>query len=148
MTIIKNTLFIIAAAMITLGCGEDDSPTIDPIQQVVDGLEKTWSATSVTFQSQDVTANWGGFTLAFDQNKGYTATSLSDESVVVWPTSGSYSFPNLENANSVLRSDGVQISIEDLTDTNVRLVFQISGRNEGGREDALIGEWAFVMTGN
>jgi hypothetical protein len=146
MTTIRNTIFIIAAAMITFACGGDDSPTVDPIQKVVDGLGKTWSATSVTFQSQEVTTDWSGFTLAFDQNKGYTATSLSDESVLVWPTSGSYSFPNLENVNTILRSDGVQISIEDLTESNARLVFQIEGRNQGGREDALIGEWAFVMT--
>ena len=137
-------------AIFSIGCGGDDSPGIDPVQEVIDGLEKTWRVTSVTFGNDDDTADWNGFTLTFDQSQGYTASRLSDESVLVWPTSGSYHFPNSSNSNLVERDDGVQINISNLTETSATLTFTISGRSgsTGGKEDGLIGAWVFEMSAN
>lgn len=147
----NTTKKILLAIMITSiaalsSCGGDDSPVpvVDPTLEIIEGLSKTWSVTSVTLDNSDETTDWSGFTLNFDLSKGFTASDLSDESVLVWPTSGSYSFPNANNANIILRSDGVQITIEDLTETSARLVFNITGRS-GGRINGLVGEWVFDL---
>jgi hypothetical protein len=144
---IRKTIGILSMIIMVMSCGKDDSPQADPVQTVIDGLGKTWTATSVTFSSQDVTSDWKDFALTFDQAKGYTATALSDENVLVWPASGSYTFPDPANPKIILRHDGVQIAVDNLKKTTATLIFTISGRS-GGRTEGLVGEWVFVLAAN
>ena len=147
MSIIKNLTILIVLSTVALftACGGGDTPTpvTDPTQEIIDGLGKTWTISSVTLDNSDVTSDWSGFELTFNTSKGYSASDLSDESVLIWPTIGTYSFPNQNNALLVERNDGVQISISNLTETSATLSFQITGRN--GRSEGLIGAWVFVM---
>ena len=151
MNTIKNILLGLALLSILTfaACGGGDSPTpiTDPSQEIIDGLEKAWSVTSVTFQNQDVTSDWNGFALTFDTSQGYQATNLSVESILVWPPSGSYSIPNTANPTSLLRSDGVAILVSNLTEASATLTFTISGRGGrmGGKDEGLLGEWVFHL---
>jgi len=149
MKTIKKTLsilFITAFSLFT-SCGDEDDPTpvIDPTQATIDGLSKTWAINNVNLDDENVIGDWTGFVITFDQSKGYSCTNLSEESILVWPVSGSYTFPNANNPNVILRDDGVRIVIENLTESSVRLIFNIEGRR-GGRTDGLIGEWVFNLT--
>ena len=112
----------------------------NPTQAVIDALNKSWTANSVTLDNSNVTRDWNGFNLTFNSTKGYTATSLSDESILVWPANGSYTFPDANNPHTVLRNDGVQISLTNITETSVTLTFVVPGRTKG-----LNGEWVFEM---
>jgi len=149
MKLIKYTLLgLTLLGLLTFtSCGKDDTPPtpqVDPEQEIVDGLNKSWTITSVTLDNVDVTGDWNGFTLTFNGTKEYTATALSAESILVWPASGSYTFPNATNANLILRNDDIQITISNMTDTTVTLSFTILGRT-GGRKEGLIGGWVFEM---
>jgi len=147
MTVIKN--IVVALTLIGIvgltacGGGDTPAPVVDPTQEIIDALSKTWSVSSVTLDNADVTTDWNGFALTFDSSKGYTATALNNESILVWPASGSYSFPNANNTNQILRNDGVEITLSNVTETSATLSFQITGRN--GRTEGLIGQWVFVM---
>jgi len=147
MTIIKNILLGIALMGIVAltSCGKKDTPApqVDPTQAIIDGLSKTWNVNTVTLDNAAVTGDWTGFELQFSGSQGYTATNLSVESVLVWPVSGSYTFPNANNPNVVERNDGVQITISNLSTTTATLTFNIAGRN--GRTEGLIGKWVFEM---
>ena len=147
MKTIKNiTILAVIAVIATLSaCGGDDTPTpvTDPTTEVIKALGKSWTATSVSLDDADVTGDWAGFALTFLQSQGYSATNLSAESILVWPVSGSYTFPNANNANQILRNDGVQMTLSNVTETSATLSFRITGRT--GRTDGLIGEWVFVM---
>lgn len=147
MTIVKNIVlaFTLVGIINLIACGGKDTPApiVDPTQEIIDALTKTWSVTSVQLDNADVTGDWSSFTLTFDNSKGYSATVLNAESILVWPANGSYSFPNASNANQVLRNDGVEITLSNVTKTSATLTFNILGRN--GRIDGLIGEWVFEM---
>ena len=147
MKIVKNIVlaFTLIGIVSLTACGGGDTPApvVDPTQEIIDALTKTWSVSSVTLDNTDVTTDWNGFTLTFDSSKGYSATALNAESILVWPASGSYSFPNANNTNQILRNDGVEITLSNVTETSATLSFQITGRN--GRTEGLIGQWVFVM---
>lgn len=147
MKTIKNIIQIIILAQVVLlvSCGGGDNPTpaADPRQEVIEALTKTWTVTSATFDDVTVSGDWNGFSLEFTDSQGYTTNASTDEQKLVWPTSGSYSFPDASNSFRILRSDGVEITISDLTETSATLSFQILQRS--GRASGLIGEWIFVM---
>lgn len=142
-------IIFIGLALNFMHCGgsEDDpdlDPQIDPKQEVIDGLSKTWQMKKVVFDGTDVSDDWVGFTLRFDKSKNYTAKELSVESILVWPVSGSYTIPNTNNPKNILRNDGVQIVLSNITQSSVTLRFSISGRS-GGKVSSLIGDYTFDM---
>ena len=147
----KNINRIIVIILVTgigsiVGCKKKSDPTpVDPKQEIINNLTNTWSVSGVTMDGQDVSADWTDFALTIDLEQNYAATDLSAESVLIWPVIGSYTFPNTDNSNVVLRNDGVQITISNLTVNSVQLSFQISGRNNGGRTEGLLGNWLFEM---
>lgn len=142
-------IIFIGLALNFMHCGgsEDDpdpDPQIDPKQQVIDGLSKTWQVNSVTLDGLDVSTDWIGFTLKFDKSKNYTAKKLSEKSILVWPENGSYTIPNANHPKNVLRDDGIQIVLSNVTASSVKLSFAIAGRSDG-RVESLIGDYVFDM---
>lgn len=140
------TLLLFSIYFSNCGSGEEPAPDppVDIKQQVIDGLAKTWQVNSVTLDGVDVSNDWIGFTLKFDKSKNYTAKELSVKSILVWPVSGSYSIPNANMPKNILRNDGIQIVLSNVTTSTVTLSFTISGRS-GGRVEALIGDYIFDM---
>ena len=135
-------LSIIAIVALT-SCGKDNPAPVDPQQEMIEALAKTWTPTSITLDGVDQMGNWPGFNIQLTTTKGYTTNSSTDEQKLVWPLSGSYTFPDATNANKVLRDDGVEILLSNVTATSATLSFTITGRN--GRTDGLIGEWVFAI---
>ena len=133
--------------LVSVSCGKDDpKPKVDEVEATVEALSnKPWTPTGVTFANANVDTDWSNFVLSFDDSKGYTASALSNESVLVWPASGTYTFPNANDPNTILRDDGVLISIQSLTETSTLLVFTITGRNEDTRTEGLLGKWEFEL---
>ena len=126
---------IVLISMSLTFCGSKEDPTPqnlvdpDPIKEVVDGIAKTWEVNSVSLDGMDVSDDWSGFTLAFDKSKNYTAAELSVKSILVWPVKGSYTIPNTSNPNNLLRNDGIQIVLSNVTASTLKLSFTISGRS-------------------
>ncbi|MDH5366145.1 MAG: hypothetical protein OEW67_04110 [Cyclobacteriaceae bacterium] len=139
--ILFATILVLSFAAIT-SCKEDTTAP-DPKQQVIDALSKAWTVNSVTLDNQDVSADWNSFTLTFDNTQAYITTSPSYKSTLIWPLTGSYTFPNIENPRVILRNDGVLIFVSNLTDNSLQLIFSIT--NTGGRTEGLTGEWIFDM---
>lgn len=141
--VVSITSIFIIAVLTACGGGDTPVPVTEATEEVIEALSKKWTTKSVTLDNVDVTADWSVFTLTFSQTQNYTASVLSSESILVWPAGGSYTFPNTNNAKQILRDDGVQITISNITETAATLTFSITGRN--GRTDGLIGEWVFEM---
>lgn len=147
----KNILFclVLIGLICFANCGSSeepapDDPPVDLQQELIDGISKTWQVNSVTLDAVDVSADWTGFTLKFDKSKNYTAKKLSEKSILVWPENGSYTIPNANHPKNVLRDDGTQIVLSNVTATSVKLSFTISGRSDG-RVESLIGDYVFDM---
>ena len=138
-------LSIIALLTNCKGKSTTDPAPVDPTLAVIEGLTKTWTVSEVTLDGTNVTSDWNNVQLSFAANKSFSITGLSQENALIWPSSGSYSFPDATKPMSVLRSDGIPIIISNLTETSATLDFTISGRT-GGRETGLSGNYTFTFT--
>ncbi len=139
----KYLLFIGIIALLT-NCGGSDQPPqpVDETLAVIAGLAKTWTIDAVTLDGSSVTSDWNNVQISFTANKSFTITGLSQENSLIWPSSGSYSFPDSSKPLSVLRSDGIAIAISNLTASSATLKLTITGRT-GGRETGLSGNYSF-----
>lgn len=145
----KLKTYILLLGIVTLlpNCGDPD-PTPQPVdetQAVIDGLAKTWTIDAVTLDGTDVASDWDNVQVSFAANKSFSITGLSPENALIWPSSGSYSFPDSTKPMSVLRSDGISILISNLTERSATLNLVITGRT-GGRETGLSGNYSFSFS--
>jgi len=79
----KNVLIIFLFTILTcLGCKDDDTPVVDPIQERIELLAKTWvpnTGSAVTVDGIDVSSEFNGFTfrLEIGEEPGIVALRLS-----------------------------------------------------------------------
>jgi len=142
----KYILFISIITLLT-NCG-DPEPTPQAVDQTlatIEALSKTWSPSQVTLDGANVSADWSGVSFSFTQNKSFTVSGLSTENSLIWPSTGTYSFPDANKPLKILRNDGIEITLNNLTDTSVDVSFVITGRT-GGRAAGLSGSYKFSFS--
>jgi len=119
------------------GCKDDDS--IDPKTQTINDLTATWQLVSVTNDNNDVSAQFSGFTLTIAGLNYQTQNGGNP-----WPGSGTYELSDVD-LKTLLRSDGIAITIDQLTATNLTLSFTFN-EVTGGRANGVTGGFTFLMT--
>lgn len=137
------TTLIIVSLMATTGCdsgSSDSEPTATELQsEVLKNTGNPWVLSTVTKDDLDVTGQFEGFTLTFEESTYTTTNSLPS----VWATSGTWEFNN-DNPNSILRDDVVVISINS-NNNHLTLTFTITELNNGGRTESINGEYQFNL---
>ena len=137
-------LIIVIAPVATLtNCGSAEGTLPEPATNNL--LVNTWAVASVQLDNEDITTEWSGFKLTVDANMQYTTPFISDDKKLVWPTFGSYSYPNSANENLLMRNDGVEITLTNLSVSSVQLTFTIATPS-GGRVKGLVGNYVFNLT--
>ena len=97
-------------------CKDDETPQPSAKDIATEKLTAaTWKMTKVTVDGVDQTSVYKDLTLTFT-NTNYSSTNGK----VIWPASGSWLFDN-DQATSIKRNDGLVMSVENLTDTALRL---------------------------
>lgn len=104
----------------------------------LDKLSATWSVSQAENDGSDVTSQYSGFTLTVDQ-LNYTTQNGGNP----WPSSGTYDFKQ-GDLFTLVRSDGTEIKIEELTSTSLILSFNYTAVN--GRTSGVTGDFTFSMT--
>ncbi|MCH6200757.1 hypothetical protein MMU07_14320 [Aquiflexum sp. LQ15W] len=122
------------------GCG-DEVETPQPSAQDI-AREKltsaTWKLTKVTVDGVDQTNVYKDLTLTFS-NTAYSSTNGK----VIWPSSGSWTFDN-DQATAIKRNDGLEISIQNLTNSSLRMGLDWESTSIGtGRVLAVGGKHVF-----
>jgi hypothetical protein len=122
------------------GC--DEGGSVSKQEEVTAKLTAaTWKVGTVTVDGVDKTSIYNGLTLKFNAS-GYTATN----SGAVWPGSGTWNFTS-EEATAIKRNDGLEISIEDATDTSLKLKLTWTKTTlSTGREQSVAGTHVFSFT--
>ncbi len=163
----KNLLFagsllslVIFASCDGSGDGTDDStPSVGEVQAGL--LEGTWVAdftsndNAVTFDGQSRAEDWTGFSLTFsgaaegaDEIWGgnYNASGQpSGDGQLIWPGSGTWDFPNATSVQQIIRSDGEEVTISSVTDT--QLVLSLTVDDPNARVNGFFDlEWRFTLT--
>ena len=145
---IKYLLLLVA--ILTYSCsGGDDEPTEEEL--IVEALAKTWGVSdgnrAVVFQGLDASRFWQDFQLSFTDNRSFTASNVPSGYEDVWPASGTFTFPDPNNANLIERNDGVMITINVVSETLVELSFTLN--DQGGSVSGTTGSYVFALaTGN
>lgn len=119
---IQNWVSRLAFSLIVLlsislsSCKDDETPSPSAKDIATEKLiASTWKMTKVTVDGVDQTSVYKDLTLTFT-NTNYSSTNGK----VIWPASGSWLFEN-DLATSIKRNDGLVMSVENLTDTALRL---------------------------
>mgnify|MGYP001799336906 CR=1 FL=1 len=139
--------------MIFVACGpgtDDDEVEIDERQEQFDRLAKTWSVTSAQADGTDIDG-WTDLTITFagTATSGSLSTNGSqpDGTTRVWNSPDTWNFASEDDLNTIVRGDGVQISLAvDNAGTSATLTFNIAA--DGGRQDVVEGAWRFQLTAN
>ncbi len=115
-----NILHLLPLALIVMlsaliSC-KDDEPT--PQEKATSLLtSSTWKIKTVSVDATDRTSVYPGLTLTFTAT-GYTTTNGG----VIWPATGTWLFKD-QTATTITRSDGLEITIQELTETSLKLAF-------------------------
>lgn len=149
MKTLKKYILLLSIIVFFTNCGgdgaTDPAPVVDPLQATIEGLAKTWASAQVTLDGATVSDDWSGVSFSFTQNKSFSVTGLSTENGLIWPSSGTYSFPDANKPLKILRNDGIEITLKNLTETSVDVSFTIDGRT-GGKTLGLSGNYTFSFS--
>lgn len=137
----------VAIALVASACGGDDPTAVAQTQKVTEMLTSsggTWtpaSAGGVTVDGVDVTEElFSGFTITF-QDGTYTTTGASP----VWPAEDTWSFKD-ETAIVIIRgSDQKEVTIAQISSTELKLELEWPETTYGGRKSSLQGKHVFTL---
>ncbi len=150
----KNYIVTILIAIVVLSnaaCKKSDTPSLTEEQIQIALLAKSWSPVEgsfVTQDNQDVSINFQGFNLVFNTSKSYTSTNGNSP---IWSEAGTYEFEvinGVKNLNRLIRSDGTEVRITDVTESILRIEFYYDPDNTGGRTKGIQGRYVFNLVNN
>ena len=132
-----TVVFLLIAFTWLSSCKKDDDP--DPRDLQIKQLTATWNVSHVENDDENVTAQFSGFTLAIS-GFNYQTTNGANP----WPSGGTYSFKG-NDLNTIIRSDGTEISIVELTANTLVLSFNYNSLSNG-RTSGITGDFIFSLT--
>lgn len=120
---------IILCLVFMASCKKDDDGGGEQTQEQIETarLVKTWEYENVTLEGAQPGEDYTGFTLTITANEDATNKSYSTTNgQSAWPASGTWDFVDGTDFNTIRRSDGIEMTITELTATNLTLSFTIT----------------------
>ena len=135
----KNIKYLLLGIVAVLAaCGSD--PATETEEKIFMGkLAGTWQVSVAAVDGEDISGAFDGLEIAFSTGKSITVTNPVDP---IWPASGTFELIKVGNTFSIDRSDGVVISVVELTATSLVMQFHY---NAGARLSSVSGEYTFEM---
>lgn len=119
-----------------------DDPTEEEI--FLGKIAAAWIPTSTGVVLDDVPVNkvFSGFVLTLTDQAGFTSTNGNSP---IWPASGTFTLKKVSTTAgfNLVRNDGVEIFIDQMTDAKLVLRFQYVG--QPGRIGSVGGEYVFDL---
>jgi len=119
-------LAVVVGTLITISSCSDDPSAEEAFLKKVSLAWKS-SPSGVQFDGKDVNGVFKDFTITFTESQTYSTTSGNSP---VWASSGKFSVKTSSSATgfSLIRDDGVEIVVDQLTDTKLVLKFSYIGK--------------------
>lgn len=136
------SVLVVVSLLFTAGCKKDDpEPETERVRTLLKA--NTWAIQTVTVNSIDQTNLFTGLTLSFT-NTNYSTNNGG----VIWPSSGTWQFAD-DTAKTIIRNDGLQITINEVTGTTLKLALTWSTTTlGGGRTSSIAGDHEFNFIKN
>ncbi len=147
MRVLKFLLLLLAAGstLFFANCGGgNNGPTEEEQKRALLVNNSPWTVSSVSVPDNSATEapQWANFTVSFT-NTNMTASNHPTGASAVWPST-TWSFTS--DLNGIVRGDGVTMTLNALTESNLNVTFSIVNEELGGaRVAALDGEYTFSM---
>jgi hypothetical protein len=136
---------ILSAAMLVFllplqGCHDSNDPT--PEEKYLTRLSTSWIIDDVTVDDREVTGAFAGMELTVNTKKKFT---VKNPVPPIWPADGSFTLLPVSgsSAYSLVRADGIDVTVIDLTETNLTLQLQYVAPDTGGRVKSISGIYEF-----
>ena len=144
------TLLILVSAMVYFSAcekgGGDNEKSEKEVQ--IDKLVGTWNAQDVTYDGDDMMADYGSFqiTIAKASADAMTFTvSGRPAKLTPWPASGTFTF-GTPVTSQLVRDDDVAIVYAVNANTLTLTMQNYSGTGYNGRTETVAGDWVFTLT--
>ena len=143
----NRSLILYMAALVCLlmvsGC-DDDAGEPSAEEKYLDRLSSTWVLEEVTVDDTDVSFAFPGLELTVNAKKTFAVKNPVNP---IWPASGTFTLQPVSASQPYLikRSDGIDVTVASLSDTNMTLQFPYTG-NDGGRVSSVGGIYEFYFT--
>lgn len=141
----------VAAVCLFAGCGGSDPEPAPPTQaekvtMILTASGGTWtpsvSSAGVLVDGVDVTQDlFPGFTITFQENT-FTTTGTSP----VWLREDTWEFKDASATVMIRGQDNREVTIEQISDTSLKLTLEWPETTNGGRQHSLKGKHEFFLT--
>jgi hypothetical protein len=139
-TILISTLLILGLLSIQSCDGRLDEKEISPKDKTSALLlNAPWQIKTVVADGADQTSLFNTMTLSFS-SASYTTTNGG----ALWPSNGEWAFAD-ESAATILRSDGVVITIDEISANSLTLSLFSAKASLGGRGYSISGNYVFTF---
>jgi hypothetical protein len=137
--ILISTLLILGL-LATESCNKRVDDTKSPKDKTSELLlGAAWNIKTVVADGTDQTTVFNGMTLSFNSTS-YTTTNGG----ALWPSNGEWSYAD-ESGKSLLRSDGLLVTIVDIADNSLSLGLVSTKGSIGGRVNSVSGNYVFTF---
>jgi hypothetical protein len=135
---IYNLLWMVGLALVIASCdGGEASPTEEQI--ALQRLSKNWALVSAEVDDKEVTEWFPNLQVSYAEGKTY---SVQNAVPPIWATSGTFVLQKAGSGYVIKRSDGVDMTVVTLTETNVVIQFGYTAL-PGARAKSISGSYSF-----
>lgn len=134
--------FILALPLLFSNCGEEELTAEEKVTNLL--VSGTWKpvANSITIGGDDASSLFIGFTIQFTKNQ-ITTTGTTP----VWQRVDTWQFKPGSQAQVIIRgSDNREISIDEITNAQLKISIEWDKTTYGGRVKSLPGVYEFTLT--
>jgi len=142
----KNILVVMLLTSILWGCGKDE-PTVGAEQAFLNKLTGTWAVGSngVTVDGTDITDQYTAFSIYFNKDKSLKVFEIENGGAAFPEHIDSYIFLNEDFTMIERASDGVVMSLDMKSKTELTIAFSKVPDEPGGRAAGTFGEFEFNL---
>jgi hypothetical protein len=139
-----SNVMLVAALLTFSGCDKDHNHT-DLEKQHLEQLSFTWELSQAKVDGVDVTSAFNNLTFTVKPDKTFTV-SLPVEGI--WPASGAFTLQKMSGSSdySILRSDGTEMYIDELSGSILTLQLQYQSANGNNQVASTSGQYEFRFT--
>jgi hypothetical protein len=136
---VVSCVLLTSLVVVSQGC-KTDEPAADEV--FLNKISGEWIASKISVDDVVLEGAFDGFKLSLTTEKKYNTTNGN---APIWPASGSFTLKQVTSivGFSILRDDGVEISIKEFSDKRLVLMFHYV--STGGRRSSVTGDYIFEL---
>lgn len=144
--IMKNIqrIYLLLLVGFIASCGGDDPKPLTEEEERVKMLAKTWSLNSASVDGRNVEDWFSGLKVSFTESKSFTVENAVPP---IWVSSGSFELVKSGSAYIIKRSDGIDLTISTLSDSNVTITMNYE-TSASSRMAGISGSFTFTFEAN